>query len=377
MRSTCSQAALSMAFKTVLPAVPSRHLIDILRYVEVTAEGQSLTVRGTDLQLEIICSAPAKVTEPGCIAVPARTVSDLMAMLAQEDVRFEVSDGVCTLNVQCGRTEANVKGQPAHELPQLAGTQDCEPLFRLNQAALKQGIEGTAWAASKDESRPVLTGILTKIADGGVTFAAADGFCLAIQKMPVGGNLGEMECILPATALAELARLCSASDDAQVAVSRVGESCMGFDLGATRLNVKMLAGQFPDYAPLVDSVPPTEGSHVSFDTQEAIRACSMALVFARDACDVLHLAVSSDGRLGFNSSAHETGDNDNHIEACVDGDDRQIAVNARFLLDALRSSGQPRLTMQVASPTAPLSLRPASTSGADGTVTLIMPVSER
>lgn len=225
------QGRLAAALKAVPPAVPSRPLTPAGAGVLLSTADGHLEVAATDREIAIRYRVGAQVTQPGSVVLPARTISDLVALLDAQrvDVTFdegigdcpELAEGACpepaegaspeqsksALALQCGRTQAHARGWGAGEFPALpvpAG----EPVARVEADGLRDGIGRVVYAASPDPARSALCGTLMQFADGQVTLVAADGFRLALYTVPLAVPVAEpFDLVVPARGMRELQRL--------------------------------------------------------------------------------------------------------------------------------------------------------------------------
>src|SRR5690606_28289713 len=159
MKLSCTQENLARGLNIVSRAVSTRSTLPVLANVLLATDNGQLKLSATNLEIVITCWVGAKVEEAGAITVPARTLSDLVSALPQEQVNLHLDTNTQTLHVSCARTEANIRGIDYQEFPLIPEPGDA-PRIRMDAATLKEMISQVAFAAATDDARPTLTGIL-------------------------------------------------------------------------------------------------------------------------------------------------------------------------------------------------------------------------
>ena len=204
MRVTVLQENLAHGLSVVSRAVSPRSTLPVLANVLVATDEGRLRLSATNLELGITCWIGAKIIEEGSTTVPARTFNDLIATLPSDQVEMSLNVRNQKLNVRCGSSNTDINCIDSQEFPPMP-TPDLTDGVELNVTALKEMIQQVAFAASTDEARPVLTGILLTATGNQITLQAADGFRLSIRKAELSSSLPHpIKAIIPARALAEL-----------------------------------------------------------------------------------------------------------------------------------------------------------------------------
>ena len=245
---------------------------------------------------------------------------------------------------------------------------------KIAASDLEKAITLVAFAAATEDSRPVLTGIKVEIEGDEATFAAADGFRLAVYKGKLAEPLSEdLGFIIPARALREISRLLAGRDeDVEFTVSASKNSAL-FRLSDTEIVTQLLQGAFPNYTQLIPQ---------SFDTKATVtrehfsRATRTAAIFARDGSGILRLAVdgSSDeerSKLTISAKAEEIGEHKEDVDAQIEGNDAKIAFNSKYVIDVLDVLQSDDIALEVTSPSSPGVIRPV---GDDRYVHVVMPM---
>jgi DNA polymerase III subunit beta len=223
-------------------------------------------------------------------------------------------------------------------------------------------------AASTDEARPVLTGVLVHVQGGGLTFAATDGHRLAVSKLSASGA-GELEAslIVPARALAELSRVLKGEPGRVEVIISKARNQIFFKAGSSELTSRLIDGKYPNYAQVIPSKSSTTVKVSTAELTQTVRAVSL---FARDSANVIRVKAQA-GSLVLSATTNEVGDSRAEMAADVDGSDIQIAFNARYVLDALGVIGEDQVELLFDGPLSPGLLRPP---GKDHYLYVIMPV---
>ena len=207
MKLSCLQENLNRGLGVVARAVAARTTLPITNNVLLTTDQSRLKLVATNLEMAVSCWIDAKVEEEGAITVPARLLTEFVGSLPSDKIDIDLSPQTKTLGLKCARFEARISGIDAKDFPPIPVVDD-GITTRVEVEALRQGISQVVFAAATEESRPVLTGVDAQFDKDVLTLAAADGFRLAVYKLPLATPVGEKtEVIIPARTLAELNRL--------------------------------------------------------------------------------------------------------------------------------------------------------------------------
>jgi DNA polymerase III subunit beta len=240
--------------------------------------------------------------------------------------------------------------------------------------ALRQAINQVVFAAATEESRPVLTGVCTQFEGSALTLAAADGFRLAVFKMPIKNKVSQkIEVIIPARTLAELNRLMGDQEETVTVTLNPNKSQVLFRLKSTELVSQLVQGTFPNYSQLI---PKSYNTRVMVNVAEFLRATKTASIFARDGSGIVRLVVtpgseSNPGRLAVSARSEEIGDDVGEIDATVEGADAKIAFNGKYLTDVLSVLHESQVALETTNPSSPGLIRPV---GTDNYTHVVMPM---
>lgn len=367
MHVTCRPAILSQALQVVSRAISSRTTLPILNniLIETTSEGLALTA--TNLEIGIRKLVPAEVSMEGSTTAPARLMTDFVSTLPDQDLEMTLDGSTQSLGLRCARFDTHIKCIEAEEFPPGPRPDDGDRL-EVALGELVSAVEQTQMAASTDEARPVLTGVLVRLEAGNVTFAATDGHRLAVRTLAAAGA-GDLEAslIVPARALAELSRVLKGeTDKIEIIVSKARNQIF-FRAGTSELTSRLIDGKYPNYSQVIPSKSSTKVRVSTAELMQTVRAVSL---FARDSANVIRMKVQP-GALVLSATTNEVGDSRAEMAAHVEGSEIQIAFNARYVLDALAVIGEDEVELLFDGPLSPGLLRPP---GKDHYLYVIMPV---
>ena len=340
MKITCLQENLVRGLRTVGRAVSTRSTLPITQNVLLSTENSMLKIAATDLSIAITTSIGAKVEEEGSITIPARLLADLVNSLPPEVISIETTTKPIGITLKCDTFNSNINGTKGEDFPPVPNVED-GITAKIDPNVLRESINRVAFAAAVDDNRPVLTGVKVEITGDDFTFAAADGFRLAVNKGKLtAAPENNMEFLIPARALSEVGRLINGnSDTVEFLVSEKSNQAL-FKVGDVEMVTSLLAGNFPNYNQLI---PAESNTKLIAATAEFLRAARTASLFARDSGIVrLHIEAPDDsaaGGLTLMASGEEVGDNVSKVRAVVKGKSEKIAFNAKYLTSVLDVMG--------------------------------------
>src|SRR5881275_531852 len=247
MKVVCRRDELTQKLAIVSRAVSTRASVQILSGVLLRAEGGRLNLAATDMELSLRSSVNAQVEGEGAVVVPGRLLVDLVRLLPAEEVTFEHRPEEGVVHVTCGSSTASLHTYAAEDFPRLPDL-DTVGTFTVDRVVLLDTVSRVARSASRDESRPVLTGVLVRFEAGKLVMAATDSYRLSVKETAFEGSVPELEAIVPARALTELARIAPEGESVSLGVH---ENQVVFGTGSAWLTTRRIDGQFPNYKQLV------------------------------------------------------------------------------------------------------------------------------
>ena len=375
MKATVLQENLAHGLNIVSRAVASRSTLPVLANILIATDEGRLRLSATNLELGMTCWIPARVEQEGSTTVPARTFADLIGTLPGEQVLLSLDANTQTLNVRGGASTNDIKCIDAQEFPPLP-VPDMEGAVQLNVADFREMIQQVAFAASADEARPVLMGVLLQVEKDRLTLAAADGFRLSVRKASLSSPApAPLSAIIPARGLVELARVAGDGEAPLYMVLPKGRGQVVFRVKDIEVTSQLIDGTFPDYQQII---PRKYNSRTLVATAALLKACKQAEIFAREGSNVARLNIKTgNGQLQpseveITATAEETGKNETIVEATVDGSGILIAFNVRFLREALEVIKTPNVALETSAPNAPGVVRPVG--GDEDFLHVIMPM---
>lgn len=373
MKVSVLQENLAHGLNIVARAVSPRSTLPVLANILMATDEGRLRLSATNLEMGITCWIGAKIEEEGSTTVPARTFNDLVSTLPNDRVEMSLNIRTQTLNVRCGTSNTDIKCIDAQEFPPIP-VPDLEQGIALNITDLKEMIQQVAFAASKDEARPVLTGVQLTVTGNRMTLSAADGFRLSVRRAELSNPLPRpISAIIPARALGELARISSDGDQALTMVLPPGRGQVIFHMKDTELVSQLIDGSYPD---LEQVVPRAYKTRSVIGTAQFLKACKQAEIFAREGSHIarIHIHPGSElqtGRIEISGQSEETGSNQTDMDANIEGPELLIAFNVGFLREVLDVIKTPNVVLETNSDTSPGVLRPI---GEDNFLHVIMPM---
>jgi len=366
MKLSCLQENLNKGLSVVGRAVATRTTLPITNNVLLATDQSRLKLAATNLEMAISCWIGAKVEEEGAITVPARLLTEFISSLPSEKVDITLSPQTKTLGLKCARFEARISGIDAKDFPPIPKV-DGGIATKVEVEALRQGINHVEFAAATEESRPVLTGVDAKFDGDLLTLAAADGFRLAVYKLPVPVPVSEKtEVIIPARTLAELNRLMADEEAVEITVNPSKGQAL-FRLKNIELVSQLIQGTFPNYAQLI---PQSYNTKAVVSVSDFLRATKTASIFARDGSGIVRLMIAP-GKVVVSARSEEVGEDVGEIDAIVEGQEAKIAFNGKYLTDVLSVLREAQVALETTSPSSPGVVRPV---GVDNYIHVVMPM---
>ena len=390
-----SRSDMSKAMKMVGRAAGKSTALPVLSNVLISAaqdplwnvsessrNERGIWLAATDLETGIRTRIPGQIIEGGAMGLPARTFARVISALSEDEVKLVTSDG--KVRIRCHNGEFKIAGTSADEFPSLMGelnhgvqlelTEGAKDekethFLSLDSDALGWMVRKTSFAASRDDARYFLNGVhlcLKSEGDGTlVRTAATDGTRLAVAGMmienPLEKDLGspsarkkkeEVEAIIPNKAVRELERLTRSSDEMKIGLQ---ESRIVFDAGDTILVSKLLEGEYPNYQKVI---PDGSGINLKADTGHLLAVIKRISQVSDPKLPCVKLEIAGN-RMKVSASSANVGDGCEEMDVEKQGDDIEIAVNVRYLMDALRAIDTQETLIGIDSEVKPIVIRPS------------------
>jgi len=374
MKVTVLQENLARGLGIVSKAVSPRSTLPVLANVLIASDEGRLRLSATNLELGITCWIPARSEEEGSTTVPSRTFNDLVSTLPADQVLLRLDVKTQTLNVRGGTSTNDIKCIDAQEFPPLP-VPDLEGAVQINVGDFREMIHQVVFAASSDEARPVLMGVLVQVDKDKLTMAAADGFRLSVRKAVLSTPAATpVSAIVPSQALKELARVATDGEEPIYMVLPKGRGQVVFRVKDVEVVSQLIDGTFPDYQQII---PRKYNSRTLVSTSSLLKACKQAEIFAREGSNVARFNIKTaqgemqPSEVEISATSEETGKNETIVEATVDGSAVLIAFNVKFLREVLEVVKTPNVALETSAANAPGVVRPV---GDDNFLHVIMPM---
>src|SRR6266478_9772126 len=361
LRITVSKDELVSALGVVSRAVSTRTSVQILSGILVEAQGGELRLAATDMELSPRATVSAQIEGDGAIVLPGKTFADISRLLPAGEVSIEHKPAESVVHVTAGTASYTLHTFNPEDFPRLQEL-DSVQTFTVDRESLLETIHRVARAASRDESRPVLTGILVSFTGGKLVMAATDSYRLAVKETVLEGTVPELEAIVPSRALQELARIANSGDTVDVGVH---ENQVLFSTEGAWLTTRRIDGQFPNYRQLLPEAFEHELTLPRTEILEVVRRASVMIQRATP----LQLRFA-EGEITVVARTHEVGESKETLPIGYTGEPLEIGFNADFLRDGLELLDSDDVRVKLISP-----LRPAVIQGEGDEFTyLVMPI---
>jgi len=351
LKLTTKRDELASKLSVVSRAVSTRTATQGLSGVLLAVNEQGAVLAATDGEMGLRTALEAEVESGGSALLPGRLLSELARSLGDAVVEIELREAERDVEIRCGGSNFHLRVLAVEDFPKLP-EQGEEPL-RIPATALAETVDLVARAASRDDMRPVLTGVLVSAAGEEMTMVATDSYRLAVKRTGLEGTIGgELEANIPARALRELGRLVASTGAEDVAVSLLPNQAV-FSVGTVLLNTRLIDGQFPNFRQLLPESYEHDVRLPRSDLLEVVRRVSQ--LAQRNA--PLRLSFAP-GELKVSASTPDVGDAEETMPAAFEGEPLEIGFNPEFLRDGIESVEGDEVMLRLISPLRPGLLQP-------------------
>lgn len=360
MKFRCERDVIVDALGIASRAVSGRGGMPGLSGVRASLEGDSLTLTGSDLDLTISIVVTVSGESDGVAIVPARLATDIVKALKPGAVSFAAEDE--SLSISAGRSEFSIRLISGDEFPQIdeLGSDSVS----LGSDQLAEALKQVVPAASSDDSRPILTGVLLAAESGGLRLVATDSFRLSMRDIPEASVLEDGQSVLiPSRALGELNRILGQGETVEL---KLGEREASFTVGDVRLVTRLIEGEFPNYRGLI---PDSHPNLLTIARQDLLDALRRVKLLARESTPI-RLEIGAGG-VELVAITQDVGTARESIESDYDGSDLTVAFNPDFLLEGIEVTPGEKITLATIDELKPAVVRSIDS---DDFLYLIMPV---
>ncbi len=368
------QENLAKCLNIVTKAVDSNPPLPVLANVLLETEDSRLKLSATNLELSVTVWIGAKVEQAGSITLPAKTFSELVNNLSKERVDLRLDSSTHTVHLRCGIQNSNIRGIDADEYPPINHNENAD--LYVEGKTLREMIVQTAFAAAREQNRPILTGVYLQLEEQVMTMAAADGYRLAVRTASIEENFSQrQDMVIPARTMSEIARIIE--DDQEVGISLPTQrNSVTVFMPNVMVSSQLLEGRFPDFASII---PRSYVTSTVMYTADLLIVCQRAEIFARDNANSANLHVKPAQNPGepaevvIVGKSAERGDSEGMLDATAEGEPLDISFNIKYLIEVLRVIKEERVVFQSNGPENPGVLRPENR---EDFIHVIMPMSK-
>lgn len=362
MKFRCERDSLVEALGAASRAVANRGgALPVLAGVRAELTGDRLKLTGSDLELTIETQVDVAGEIDGVVVLPSKIALDVVKSLGEP--RVEISCDGDQASIVAGRFQSSIRLLPADEFPRLSTPAD--DAVTISAGDFANALHQVVPAASADDARPILTGVLLAAEDGGLRLVATDSYRLAVRDIPGASVMGEGQSVLvPSRALRELERLLG---DAEQITLRLGEREAAFEVGDLRLTTRLIEGEFPNYRGLI---PASHPNRLTVGREVLVEAVRRVKLMAREPNTPVRMAMSADG-LELVAITQDVGQAHEQLDADYQGDELTVAFNPDYLLSGVDVAVGDEVTLDTVDAQKPAVIRG---HGVDNFLYLLMPV---
>ena len=366
MKLTITREQLQEGLVAVAASVPAKTTLPVLSNVLLEAGPDGLRLSGTDLDIAVSTSVAASVEEEGAITLPARKLVEIVRELPSASIRL-ASAGEQRVTIECGRSRFKLLGLPREEFPAFPAV-DFSGGWKVTAKDLHNLISHVAFAASTEESRPILNGVLWELRSERMRMVATNGHRLARMDIPVAGGGGEeADLIVPPKALEQIRRLFKPEDEVEIAKT---ENHLGFRSSNTQVFTRLIEGPYPNY----EQVIPRENDKVATADKAALTAALRRMsIVASDQTHRVRLAFAN-GSCKLSVQTPDLGEAQEEITITYEGSPLEIGFNAAYFLEILKYMPTDEVRMTYKAPERAATCEPVGWDDPAAFLALVMPL---
>ncbi|MCR4399132.1 MAG: DNA polymerase III subunit beta [Firmicutes bacterium] len=352
MRLTVDQAHLATGVQSVSRAVSGKTTIPVLQGILISAAAGKITLKAYDMEMGISCPVDGEVVEEGAIVLPAKVVAEIVKRIPGGKISIDVDRGNYSARLTWSRSEFTIHGLDAGQFPVLPETGG-DAALTVDAEAFRGLIRQTTFATAQGDARPVLTGVLLEAQGRDMAMVAIDGVRLALRRAYLSKDgSAEVKAIVPGRALNEAARLVSGGEGGVTV--QIGRGHASFAAGGAVVVSRLLEGQFPPYQQII---PKSYSTTVTVRREEFHDACERASVVSYDQDNTVHLRIARGG-VAVSAASPDVGKVREEIDAQVEGEEIDIAFNARLVMEGLRALDSDDVLLRTTGKFSPACIRP-------------------
>lgn len=363
MKVSAARGDILDSLSVVNRGLSSRSTLPILSSVLLSANGDTIVLQSTDLEVSMKHSMKAKIDEEGQAVIPGKLLGDIIRSLPEAAVVIETTskDEARIVCEQASFTVRTLHAEDFPKFPEIAPEKTVELPAGLFGAAVKQ----VARAASRDETRPLLTGVLISVETGTLKMVATDSYRLAVREVDLGAPVEEFEVVVPSKAVEEVPKMAGSDEILKMGIS---ENQVVFEAGTTTYVSRRIEGRFPNYKQLI---PAESETRVTVDRTELLDAVKRVSLLAQQNVPLRVSVTPEEATLTLSATTQDVGDASEAIMVQAEGKDVEIAFNASFVVEGLSVATAETMSLEITSPLKPGVFR---STGEESLTYILMPV---
>jgi DNA polymerase-3 subunit beta len=367
MKLTITREQLQEGLVAVAASVPAKTTLPILSNILLEAGRDGIRLSGTDLDIAVSTTVTASVDQEGAITLPARKLVEIVRELPSAAIRLTAS-GEQRVTIECGRSRFRLLGLPREEFPAFPSVK-FEGGWRTSSRELQKLIGHVAFAASTEESRPILNGVLWELRPERMRMVATNGHRLARMDVPTSETQGasQADLIVPPKALEQIRRLFDTDETVEIARS---ENHLGFRTASTQIFTRLIEGPYPNYEQVI---PRENDKSATADKGALIAALRRMSIVASDQTHRIRMAFAN-GSCKLSVQTPDLGEAQEELNVSYEGDPLEIGFNAAYLLEILKYIPTDEVRMTFKAPERAATCEPVGWDDPASYLALVMPL---
>jgi DNA polymerase III subunit beta len=367
MKLTITREQFQEGLVAVAASIPAKTTLPILSNILLEATKDGIRLSGTDLDISVSTTVSASVDQEGAITLPARKLVEIIRELPSAAIRLTAS-GEQRVTIECGRSRFRLLGLPREEFPAFPSVK-FEGGWRTSSKELQKLISHVAFAASTEESRPILNGVLWELRPERMRMVATNGHRLARMDVPTSETQGasQADLIVPPKALEQIRRLFGTEETVEIARN---ENHLGFRTGSTQIFTRLIEGPYPNY----EQVIPRENDKAATADKAALTSALRRMsIVASDQTHRIRMAFAN-GSCKLSVQTPDLGEAQEELNVSYEGDPLEIGFNAAYLLEILKYIPTDEVRMTFKAPERAATCEPVGWDDPASYLALVMPL---
>lgn len=376
MKISCTQENLNQGLMVVSHIAYKNSNLPILSNILIKIEDKLLTLAATNLEIGITVQVRSKVEKEGEYSIDAKLFSDYVSFLPKERIDLELDDD--NLKIVCEKQKTKIKGQSAIDFPLIPKIEKTEP-YIVSAKEFKQAVSEVVFAVANSEARPEISGVFMSLSQDNIILTATDSYRLAEKKIKLNNNKNttERKIIIPVKTLNEISRILGifkdnvSLDDIENMEIYVSENQIMFSYNNIDLVSRLIEGQYPDYTQII---PNSYKTLIKTNVKDLIKIIKTSSLFTKNGINDVKLELNTNEKeITVTSSSSQTGENISKIEADITGEDNNMVLNFRYLLDGLQNISSNSVILEINNNNSPCVIK---SENDNSYIYIIMPIKQ-